>query len=48
MPVTTAAEAPAKLPSGLSPKTLELWLAAARYRRVADALAEADKHRPQL
>jgi hypothetical protein len=32
-------------PAGLSQRTQELWLAAARYRRIADDLA-ADSARP--
>jgi len=35
-------------PAGLSPKALELWLAAARYRRLADELAAADARRLSL
>ena len=30
---------------GLSPRTLDLWLEAMRYRRLADELAAADARR---
>lgn len=43
MPMILDLVAPAKAgapaPAGLSPSTQELWLAALRYRRAADALA---------
>jgi hypothetical protein len=35
-----------EMPAGLSPETRKLWLAAVRYRRLADDLAAADTHRP--
>ena len=40
MSVTTQTARPA--PAGLSSSTQELWLAALRYRRVADAIAAND------
>ncbi len=46
MPMSTATDPRGQAPAALSPKTLELWLAAARYRRRADELASADSRRP--
>ena len=37
--MTVQVNAGAPAPAGLSPSTQELWLAALRYRRAADALA---------
>ena len=44
MPVSRAADRPEQ-PAGLSPRTQDLWLAAAGYRRRADQLADADARR---
>ena len=39
---------PAAPPAGLSPQTQKLWLAAVRYRRLADQLAAIDSPGPAL
>jgi hypothetical protein len=41
MSVSLSTGTRAPVPAGLSPRTQELWLAAARYRRIADAIAAA-------
>ena len=38
---------PVAPPAGLSPQTQKLWLAAARYRRLADLAVTAAQRAPQ-